>query len=310
MPNTDPPIHDPSQIKEMQSLYQRACGERTLVHMTAKLLLRTSPHDVYVAHQAGAIGFKLYPCGVTTNSDDGIPWIVLKSDTLDDVFAEMERLGMTLMCHGESDGYVMNREHDFVQQVLPRLYLRFPKLRLTLEHVTTVEGLAAVRYINGLHPGRVLGTITLHHLETTLTDVIGGKLRPDLFCKLIPKSPTDRDALLRAALSGESCFALGSDSAPHLWGAKYGPCGCAGVFTAPVLAQGVVSLFDKEFPFNRATLPMNLRKFTSENVNAFYGFKSTGRRITLERKPYVVPPTGSVMSYRAGETLSWSLVDV
>lgn len=162
------------------------------------------------------------------------------------------------------------------------------------------------------YPGATstLGTITLHHLETTLDDVIGGKLRPHLFCKPIPKRPSDRSALLNAALAGESCFALGSDSAPHLKHDKESACGCAGVFTAPVLAQGLVSLFEREhgcLGFIQA-----FTRFTSVNANAFYGFTSSDRTISLEKRPYAVPPIcsrGAVVPYRAGETLPWSLAD-
>lgn len=315
MPNTTPPLHDADDIQIEHGGYQYLAGSECDVHMTAKWLPRTAPHDMLNVRRASVLGYKLYPAGVTTNSDDGILWEWLADPSLKQVrvaLEQMEALGLVLLCHGESNGFVLDREREFLS-VFSRIHKEFPTLRMTLEHITTVEALSVVRELNRRRPGSVLGTITLHHLETTLDDVIGGHLKPHLFCKPIPKRPSDRKALLDAALNGEECFALGSDSAPHYREAKESACGCAGVFTAPVLAQGLVSLFEREhgcLGFTQA-----FTRFTSENANNFYGFKRSGRRLTLERRPFVVPPIcgrsvdESVVPYRAGETLPWSLVD-
>ena len=77
-----------------------------------------------------------------------------------------------------------------------------------------------------------------------LDDVAGGMLRPHLFCKPIAKRPEDREALLKAALSGHPRLMFGSDSAPHPVHAKEA-CGCAaGVFTAPIALPRLAALFD------------------------------------------------------------------
>ena len=309
MPNTSPPVHEFDQINAMRSIYHRACGGRTDVHMTAKLLPRTGPHHIHAAERAGVVGFKLYPAGVTTNSDDGITWnwIRFRNGYFRTQLTQIEAEGLVLLCHGESTGFVCDRENEFLSALVD-IFLEFTKLRVTLEHVTTAVGVQTVRRLHRKSPGRILGTITLHHLETTLDDVLGGKLRPDLFCKPIPKTPADRDALLDAALSGEPCFALGSDSAPHAAADKYGPEGCAGVFTAPVLAEGIVSIFDEHLGLHNPAALDRLRLFSSENANAFYGFTPPQRVLTLERRPFRVPPSAGAVSYRAGQILPWTLV--
>jgi dihydroorotase len=48
-------------------------------------------------------------------------------------------------------------------------------------------------------------TITAHHLYLTEADAC---CDPFAFCKPIPKKPTDRDALLKAAVSGNPKFFL------------------------------------------------------------------------------------------------------
>lgn len=50
-----------------------------------------------------------------------------------------------------------------------------------------------------------LGTITAHHLY--LTEEIS-LVDPLAFCKPIPKKPSDRDALIKAACSGDPKFFL------------------------------------------------------------------------------------------------------
>lgn len=317
MPNTTPPIHSQETIVLMRGAYREALeanDDPVRLFMTAKLMPTTTPQDVLEAAALGIVGFKLYPCGVTTNSNDGIPWDDLccldRWPSLLATIREIERVGMALLCHGESDGYVMSREHEFMWTVPTMIKRLFPRLHLTLEHLTTEYGVNLVRDLERRYPGTVLGTITLHHMETTLNDVIGGMLKPDLFCKPIPKSTEDMLALRMAAFSGEPYFALGSDSAPHAMDAKYGACGCAGVFTAPVLAEGIVSLFaQREAAITPKSLA-RLEQFTSANANRFYNFPPSTRKLVFQKESWVVPPSIGATSYRVGESLAWQLKKV
>lgn len=55
------------------------------------------------------------------------------------------------------------------------------------------------------HPLIRIATITAHHLYLTEHEAC---CDPFAFCKPIPKKPTDRDALVRAVVSGDSKFFL------------------------------------------------------------------------------------------------------
>lgn len=91
---------------------------------------------------------------VTTNSAEG----VLDIEQLYPVFAAMEKHDLVLNLHGEMISTpasavgkqtepvvtVLNAEPLFIPQ-LAKLHAAFPKLRIILEHVSTKQGLDAVR---------------------------------------------------------------------------------------------------------------------------------------------------------------------
>jgi dihydroorotase len=146
----------------------------------------------------------------------------------------------------------------------------------------------------------VAATITLHHLEITLDDVIGGNLKPHLFCKPIAKRPADRDALRSAAFSGNPKFFFGSDSAPHHKGKKECAAGCAGVYSMPVALEGLVDVFDRAGTLNK------LEGFCSEFGADFYGLSRNPGTVTLVREPWNVGAiTDGVVPYRAGDSMPW-----
>jgi dihydroorotase len=241
---------------------------------------------------------KLYPAGITTNSEGGVESIdtVALAPTLN----AMAELNIPLCVHGESNGFVMDREKEFMS-VYEALASAFPKLTIIMEHITTKDAVDMLEKYDNLH-----ATITLHHLLITLDDVAGGMLQPHLFCKPIAKRYEDRDALLQVALSGNSKVMFGSDSAPHPQHAKEN-CGCAaGVFTAPIALQVLTELFEKNDKLE------NLQKFLSDNACAIYNMKPSSKSVTLEKKKFVVPniyenSSQKVVPMYAGETLSWSI---
>lgn len=149
-------------------------------------------------------GIKLYPAGATTNSEGGVRAMKDAEGTM----SLMQEMGIPLLVHGESHGFVMDREAEFLD-VYRDLATRFPRLTICMEHITTAS---AVRLLDEFE--NLAATVTLQHLLITLDDVAGGMLRPHLFCKPIAKRPEDREALLKAALSGHPRLMFGSDSAP------------------------------------------------------------------------------------------------
>ena len=68
------------------------------------------------------IGIKLYPAGMTTNSEAGVADTHAAEMTL----AHMEELGIPLLVHGESCGFVLDREAEFLP-VVERWAALFPK---------------------------------------------------------------------------------------------------------------------------------------------------------------------------------------
>ena len=153
----------------------------------------------------------------------------------------MQHHDMTLNIHGEmprpsppSDGNSISREGAFLPQ-LKRLHEAFPQLRCILEHCSTAAALDVVRACGPT----VAATITAHHLYLTGKE---SEIDPLAFCKPVPQTERDRDALVRAVCSGDEKFFFGSDSAPHLLGKKMegGEAVPAGVFTQPFACQLVV----------------------------------------------------------------------
>jgi len=294
MPNLTPPVRTGEEaMAYRERILAVTQGLEFDPLMTIKLLPETSPEWVAGAKEAGVVAGKLYPQGVTTNSEDG--WSEIEA--LDGAFAAMEEAGLVLCLHGEApDAFCLDRELRFVEDTLPSIAERFPKLRIVLEHVSTKAGVAAVRELSN-----VAGTITAHHLILTLDDVIGGGLQPHNFCKPIAKRPQDRDSLIAAALDSDSFF-LGTDSAPHLRANKECPSGCAGVYTAPVALGLVAEVFEAHGALER------LEAFTSERGARFYDLPLNEGQVTLRRGEWEVPADyAGVVSMRAGQTLAWQV---
>lgn len=263
--------------------------------MTIQIVDATTPETVRAAHEAGVTAGKLYPAGVTTNSANGVQHL----DALAPVFKEMERLGMVLCLHGETPGaFSLDREERFLE-TLSGLVRSFPRLRMVLEHLSTAAAVRAVRSL----PDTVGATITAHHLTLTLDDVIGDKLRPDHFCKPVPKRPEDRDALLEAAMSDDPKFFFGSDSAPHSHYSKYCAEGCAGVFSAPVALSLLAEVFERHGALAR------LENFVSMHGACFYGLPLNDGFVRLVKRPCEAPSLvgNSTIPFMAGKTLGWSV---
>src|SRR5258708_11831199 len=79
---------------------------------------------------------------------------------------------------------------------------------------------------------RAAAPFTAHHLVINRNALFVGGIRPHMYCLPIAKREKHRQALRRAATSGNAKFFLGTDSAPHPRADKENACGCAGIFTA------------------------------------------------------------------------------
>ena len=291
MPNLRNPVDSLTRLNDYKKAVENACaGEAFTPYMTL-FFKEYSKEDLLWARK-DIIGIKLYPAGITTQSEGG----VRDFDQIAGTVALLEELGIPLLVHGETNGFVMDREAEFLQ-MYAWLLTNFPRLRLVMEHITTA---AALDFLERYE--QVAATITLHHLMLTLDDVAGGLLKPHLFCKPIAKTPKDRDALCRAVFSGHPRLMFGSDSAPHPRHAKE-CCGCAaGIFSAPVALPMLVQLFEE------AGALEHLQVFVSDNACRFYQIEPLTKRVVLHRKCWHVPDLyGTVRPFLAGQQLRWSL---
>ncbi len=240
MPNTLPPVATAEGLEQYRTQIDAGLGVHTpgfLPLMSFKLAPRHDAAAVASLAAAGATAGKLYPAGVTTNSEDGVQSIESIFPALD----AMQEHGIVLCIHGEApDAFCLERETAFLSK-LETIVARFPRLRVVLEHLSTADAVRAVRDL----PSRVAATITVHHLLLTLDDLIGGELRPHHFCKPVVKTPADRAMLREAVLNGEPKFFFGSDSAPHTREHKECDCGCAGLYTAPVALPLLAEFFEQ-----------------------------------------------------------------
>lgn len=298
MPNLVPSITDTDAMQAYSQRVEAAMQGKPFTRLMTLFFKSYSAAQLEAARRVPEFfGIKLYPAGVTTNSEGGLS----AADDPKPTLRIMEELGIPLLVHGESNGFVMNREEDFLP-IYRHLAREFPYLRICMEHITSA---AALRLLD-MHEN-LCATVTLQHLLITLDDVVGGSMRPHLFCKPIAKLPSDRDALLHAALEGHPRLMFGSDSAPHPRHKKE-CCGCAaGVFTAPVALPRLAALFAEHDKLH------NLQAFVSDNARRIYGLAPVARTVTLRDTPMQVPSCyksygEQVVPMFAGETLPWSVL--
>ncbi|KAF1832381.1 Dihydroorotase [Decorospora gaudefroyi] len=296
MPNLVPPITSVQQCLAYRARLQ-AIEPKVEYIMSLYLHEDITPEVIREAKQAGIMGVKSYPAGVTTNSSSG----VIDYETFYPVFSEMEKQDMVLNLHGEVPSTprhahtsttttengsgaaitILNAEHAFIPTLL-NLHSRFPRLRIILEHCSTASALAAVTSCGPT----VAGTITAHHLSLVIDDWAGD---PFSFCKPVAKTPEDRDSLLKAVVRGQGRFFLGTDSAPHPRSAKRGADRvAAGVFSQPYALGYVLDALDAGV--RRGVLGGDevgqevLEGFFGGWGRAFYGIRDkSGERVLLTK---------------------------
>ncbi len=285
----------------------------------------TTPEIIRESRKIGTLSGKLYPDGVTTASTGGVK----DFKALYPVFSEMESCGMILSIHGEvpktkeetlsklgikpwkqsGNDNIYNREYRF-HRTYKEIRKAFPKLKIILEHITDRRSVALVKdaYEKG-HP--TAATITLHHLIYDNDSMLawpgghGEGLNPHLYCKPIIKFPVDRNSLLWAATSGLSCFFFGSDTAPHYTHTKECDCGCAGVFSAPVLLPMLAYVFDE----NSAILKM--QSYVSDFARDFYNIPKPekDRIVEVVKENWLVPKQiGGVTPMLANIEIPWKVM--
>ena len=213
MPNLIPPV---TTTKDGIAYRERAMaalpkGSTFKPLITCYLTDDTDPDDVERGFKEGVFtGVKLYPANATTNSAAG----VTDYRKVMRVLERMEKIDMPFLMHGEDvdpEIDIFDREAMFIERYLSKWTRQFPGLRMILEHLSSKDG---VDFVKSAAP-QVGGTITPYHMILTRTDWFGWGLKPYMYVMPVIKTAKDRAALRKAATSGEACYFLGTDSAPH-----------------------------------------------------------------------------------------------
>ena len=286
MPNTEHPIETVEQAaaykKEILAAVPKDNAFEPL--MTFYLTKNLKPEEVEKGFAPpageGVYAVKSYPYGATTNSQWGYRSILEASDVL----KKMEEVGMPLLLHGEvhvdDNGNEVDPyegERRFIEDVLPRLLEAYPKLKVSLEHLSTA--IAAEFIENNGKEGRLVATITPHHLMYARDEV---EEQPLLRCKPLIKSRADRDAVRALVKKGLPFVFAGTDSAPHPESKKFSPPGAFGVFSAPVAIELYTQVFDELGCLDK------LEGFLSVNGPCFYGLEPSKETIALAKKDWQI----------------------
>ena len=304
MPNLTPPVKTAADATAYHSRIMSALKGHPQFEplMTLYLTDATTPEDIAVAAQSNLVcGVKLYPAGATTNSDAGVTGL----ETLKPTLEAMQSHNVPLLVHGEvtdPDVDIFDREAKFIERTLAPLIEEFPELRVILEHITTEDSVNFVAEARG----GVAATITPQHLLFDRNDMLVGGIRPHLFCLPILKRRQHKEALRRAATSGNPRFFIGTDSAPHTIETKESSCGCAGCYSAHAAIPLYAEVFEQENSLDK------LEAFTSHFGADFYGRARNEGTVDLVKEDNLSPESlqfghSTVVPLRAGELLRWRL---
>lgn len=248
------------------------------------------------------VALKLYPAGATTNSSSGVTDIESTYATLE----AMIEFDMPLLIHGEvtdPDIDVFDREKVFIERYLAPLTRRYPELKIVLEHITTQD---AVEFVEAASD-TLAATITAHHLLLNRNAMLVGGIHPHHYCLPVLKREQHRQALIKAATSGNPKFFLGTDSAPHDITTKENTCGCAGIYTAHAALELYTEVFEAADALDQ------LEGFASFYGADFYGLPRNKESVSLVKRSWISPnqysfgEAGTLRPFRAGESIDWTL---
>ncbi len=244
MPNAQPFITTPELAKRYWESLHEVAPDMTHV-VTGYLQEGMDPRMITEGFRSGAWkAMKAYPRGGTTNSHGGIScWYALAQQ-----LEMMEHIRMPLLVHGElNHDWKHNREEDphererrFMDSVLPWMLETFPRLIISLEHITSREAAAIMT-----HHGspRLRATVTPQHLLFSKIDFFNtGPVWP-MHMWPTYKGYDDFEAIRALVASGSPWVGAGTDTAPHTKSSKMNPCGCPGGF----FSMNPVALYAEAF---------------------------------------------------------------
>jgi len=305
MPNLRPPVTTTEQAVAYRERILNAlpAGMKFEPLMTLYLTDITGAEEIRKAKASGVVhAVKLYPAGATTNSDAGVTDLRKTYAALE----AMQKLGMPLLVHGEvtnADIDIFDREAVFIERVMQPLLKDLPGLRVVFEHITTKD---AAQFVASA-ADTIAATLTPQHLLYNRNAMLAGGIRPHFYCLPVLKRETHREALIKAATSGNKKFFLGTDSAPHAQHAKENACGCAGCYSA----HSAIELYAEAFE-NAGALD-KLEGFASFYGADYYSLPRNKNKVSLRKEEWQVPASvgfgeHQLVPLRAGEMMKWKLV--
>jgi dihydroorotase len=304
MPNLKPPVTTVEGALDYRRRILAAVPPQASFEplMTLYLTDNTPAAEIAKAKQNPFVhAVKLYPAGATTNSDFG----VTRMENVFDALEAMQKHDVPLLIHGEvtePDVDVFDREKIFIERVFAPLTQRFPNLRMVFEHITTKE---AVEFVTSCDD-RMAATITPQHLLFNRNALFKGGISPHFYCLPVLKREIHREAVVRAAVSGNKKFFLGTDSAPHAKNTKETACGCAGIFSAHAALELYAMAFEQAGALDK------LEAFASHFGADFYRLPRNTDTVTLVKQQWDIPneyPFGehTIVPLLSGEKISWQL---
>ncbi len=305
MPNLKPPVRTVAEAADYRArilaVLPAGLGFEPL--MTLYLTDNTPVTEIAKAIDSSFVkAVKLFPAGATTNSDAGVTAI----EKTYAVLAEMEKLGLPLLVHGEETDPaidIFDREAAFIERTLAPLLRRFPGLKVVMEHITTTD---AADFVRSAGP-QLAATVTAHHLLLNRNALFNGGLRPYHYCLPVLKDERHRQAVVAAATSGSPKFFLGTDSAPHPKSAKEAASAAGGCYTAFAALELYAQVFEQAGALDK------LEAFASFNGADFYGLPRNTGQITLKKEAWTIPTSlpylnsDPLIPLFAGETICWKM---
>ncbi len=304
MPNLKPPV---TTVHEAEHYHQEILASLPADSdfqplMTLYLTDKLTEAEIQKAAEHPHIhAVKLYPAGATTNSEAGVSQL----SAIYPILEHLEKYDLPLLIHGEvtdPECDIFDRERMFIDNGLSKIIQKFSALRIVFEHVTTQE---AVEFVTETS-SNIAATITPQHLMFNRNAILAGGIKPHYYCLPVIKREKHRQALVKAAISGNPKFFLGTDSAPHLQHLKENACGCAGCYSA----HAALPLYAQVFEQNQAL--DKLEAFASFYGADFYRLPRNTASLTLQKTPWQVPEyyeveTDRIIPLQANEVLNWQI---
>ncbi len=320
MPNLTPPITTAQQAFEYRQRILDATEPGFIPLMTLYLTDGLDPEEVRKSHNA-VWAIKYYPRGLTTNSDSGVknPADLWTPGTkpYDCLQVLAEQRGVLLLhaadgfdrAGAELDPY--DQEKHFVMHTLPEIIKAHPRLKISVEHLSTKWGADFIV----THGGEYLGcSLTAHHLLLDRRDVFRGGFHPHRSWMPVIQPPEHKEALRHLATADKPFVWLGSDSAPHPRVKKEAACCASGV----LMAHAGIELYAEAFEDMKA-LDNRFERFASLNGRKFFGFINDHMQtIELVREEWKSQPlfyaesgenldVSELVPFRLGENIRWKL---